>query len=168
MQGYPEIESAAPSWLAVALEVQLSVAGKRQPAKAAQMIGIGAAEIRAFLFLLWSTLGLAVATVALYRFHRKTAARILGGIDLGFIALTRWAYLSIWYVGSFAKAPSWSKGCILEGCPMITWLPIWERFLAFCKEQGASFRASSGHAEAFLCCSTAMLTRPLKYAPSSM
>ena len=62
-----------------------------------------------------------------------------------------------------------SKGCIiLEGCPVLTWLPTWGRFLAFCKEQGASFRASSGHAEAFLCCSTAMLTRPLKYAPSSM
>jgi hypothetical protein len=60
------------------------------------MIGIGAAEIRAFLILLWSTLGLVVATVVLYRLHIKAATNIVGGVALAFIALTTWAYLSIW------------------------------------------------------------------------
>lgn len=63
------------------------------------MIGIGAAEIRVFLFLLWGTLGLIVGTVALYRLHLRTAARVLARIALAFIALTTWAYLSIWGVG---------------------------------------------------------------------
>ena len=84
---------------AVPLEAQLSVAGERQPAKAAQMIGIGVAEIRVFLFLLWGTLGLTVVAVALYRLHLRTAARVLAGIDLALIALTAWAYLSIWGIG---------------------------------------------------------------------
>jgi len=63
------------------------------------MIGIGAAEIRVFLILLWSTLGLVATTVTLYRLHLRTATRILGGIALAFIVVTTWAYLSIWYVG---------------------------------------------------------------------
>ena len=96
---YPEIEGLHSSRLAAPLEAQLSVAGERQPAKAAQMIGIGAAEIRVFLFLLRSTLGLVATTVTLYGLHLRTATRILGGIALAFIVVTTWAYLSIWYVG---------------------------------------------------------------------
>ena len=62
------------------------------------MNGIGIAEIRVFLFLLWASAALAMATIVLGRFHLRAAFRIVGGVDIVFIVLTAWAYFSIWGV----------------------------------------------------------------------
>jgi len=62
------------------------------------MDGIGIAEMRVFLFLLWASGALALATMVLRRLHLSAAFRIVGGVDIVFIVLTAWAYFSIWGV----------------------------------------------------------------------
>jgi hypothetical protein len=62
-----------------------------------QMLGgIGIASIRIFLVLVWITAVAAIATVVLYKFRFKVAFAIVASFGLISLALTAWAYFSIW------------------------------------------------------------------------
>jgi hypothetical protein len=63
--------------------------------------GIGIAEIRIFLILVWITAVSAVATVLFYKLHFKVASKIAGSLGLVSLALAVWAYFSIWGFVSF-------------------------------------------------------------------
>jgi len=58
--------------------------------------GMGMAEIRIFLALLWATAFSAVATLLLYKLHFKMASKIAASLGLVSLALAVWAYFSIW------------------------------------------------------------------------
>lgn len=61
------------------------------------MLGsIGIAAIRTFLVLVWITALSAVATVVLYKLRFKLAFTIVASLELVFLALSAWAYFSIW------------------------------------------------------------------------
>ena len=61
------------------------------------MLGsIDVAAIRIFLFLAWSTVAAVVATVVLYKLRFRTAFAIVSYSGLISLALTAWAYYSIW------------------------------------------------------------------------
>jgi hypothetical protein len=61
------------------------------------MLGsIDVAAVRIFLILAWSTVAAAVATVVLYKLHLRTAFAIVAYSGLISLALTVWAYYSIW------------------------------------------------------------------------
>jgi hypothetical protein len=57
---------------------------------------IDVAAIRVFLILMWTSAGALVATVILYRLHRRNAFAIAAYSGLISLALTAWAYYSIW------------------------------------------------------------------------
>lgn len=63
--------------------------------------GVGIAEIRIFLVLVWTTAVSAVATVVFYKLHFKVASKIVGSLGLVSLVLAIWAYFSIWGFGWF-------------------------------------------------------------------
>jgi hypothetical protein len=61
------------------------------------MLGsLGIAAVRFFLVLLWITALSSVATVVLYKLRFKVAFAIVASLGLISLALTAWAYYSIW------------------------------------------------------------------------
>ena len=61
------------------------------------MLGdISIAEVRVFLLLVWASAVGMIATVVLYRLHFRRAFAIVAYSDLISVALTAWAYFSIW------------------------------------------------------------------------
>ncbi len=61
------------------------------------MLGsIGIAAIRIFLVLVWITVLSSVATVVFYKLRFRVAFAIAASLDLVSVALTAWAYYSIW------------------------------------------------------------------------
>ena len=61
------------------------------------MLGdIGIAAVRVFLVLVWTSATTAAATVVLYRLHFRRAFAIVAYSGLISVALTTWAYFSIW------------------------------------------------------------------------
>jgi hypothetical protein len=61
------------------------------------MLGdISIAEIRVFLILVWTSVAGVIATVVLYRLHFRKAFAVAAYSGLISIALTAWAYFSIW------------------------------------------------------------------------
>lgn len=61
------------------------------------MLGdISIAEVRVFLILVWTSAAAVIATVVLYRLHFRKAFAVAAYSGLISIALTAWAYFSIW------------------------------------------------------------------------
>jgi hypothetical protein len=61
------------------------------------MLGdIGIAAVRFFLILVWTSAVAATATVVLYKLHLRRAFAIAAYSGLISLALTAWAYFSIW------------------------------------------------------------------------
>ena len=61
------------------------------------MLGsIAIAAVRIFLILAWSTALAAIATAVLYKMHLRTAFAVVAYSGLISLALTVWAYYSIW------------------------------------------------------------------------
>jgi len=61
------------------------------------MLGsIGIAAIRTFLALVWITALASVATIVFYKLRFKVAFTIAATLGLVSLALTAWAYYSIW------------------------------------------------------------------------
>ena len=61
------------------------------------MLGeIAIAGIRVFLISLWATAVAAVATVAFYRLHLRTAFSVVASLGLVALAMATWAYFAIW------------------------------------------------------------------------
>ena len=61
------------------------------------MLGsIDIAAVRIFLFLAWCTAVAAIATIVLYQLRFRTAFAIVAYSGLISLALTVWAYYSIW------------------------------------------------------------------------
>lgn len=61
------------------------------------MLGdVSIAEVRVFLILVWTSVAAVIATVVLYRLHFRRAFAIVAYSGLISIALTAWAYFSIW------------------------------------------------------------------------
>jgi len=58
--------------------------------------GMGMAEIRIFLALVWATAFSAVAALLFHKLHFKMAFRIAASLGLVSLALALWAYFSIW------------------------------------------------------------------------
>ena len=63
----------------------------------AEMLGsIAIAAVRIFLILAWSSAIASIATVVLYKLRLRTAFAIVAYSGLISLALTVWAYYSIW------------------------------------------------------------------------
>ena len=61
------------------------------------MLGtIDVAAIRVFLFFVWTSAAALIATVIFFRLHRRKAFAVAAYSDVIFMALTAWAYYSIW------------------------------------------------------------------------
>jgi hypothetical protein len=61
------------------------------------MLGtIDVAAIRVFLIFLWTSAAALIAAVVFFRLHRRKAFAIAAYSDVIFVALTAWAYYSIW------------------------------------------------------------------------
>jgi len=61
------------------------------------MLGdISIAEVRVFLILVWTSATAVIAAVVLYRLHFRKAFAVAAYSGLISIALTAWAYFSIW------------------------------------------------------------------------
>jgi len=57
---------------------------------------IDVAEIRVFLVLLWISAAASIGTVVFYRLHSRKAFAIAAYSGVITLALTAWAYYSIW------------------------------------------------------------------------
>jgi len=57
---------------------------------------MGIAAIRTFLTLVWIDAVSGVAFAVLYKFHSRIASRLTAGLLAVSLALTGWAYFSIW------------------------------------------------------------------------
>jgi hypothetical protein len=61
------------------------------------MLGdISIAELRVFLILVWISATTAIATAVLYRLHLRREFAVAAYSGLISVALTAWAYFSIW------------------------------------------------------------------------
>jgi hypothetical protein len=61
------------------------------------MLGtIDVAAIRVFLIFLWTSAAALIATVTFFRLHRRKAFAIAAYSGVFLVALTAWAYYSIW------------------------------------------------------------------------
>ena len=61
------------------------------------MLGdISIAEVRVFLVLVWTSVAAVIATAIFFRMHIRKAFAIAAYSGLISIALTAWAYFSIW------------------------------------------------------------------------
>ena len=64
------------------------------------MLGdIGIAEIRMFLILTWTSVAAAIAAAVFYKMHFRKAFAIAAYSGVITLALTTWAYFSIWGYG---------------------------------------------------------------------
>ena len=61
------------------------------------MLGdVGIAEIRMFLILTWISVAAAIAAAVFYKMHLRKAFAIAAYSGIISLALTTWAYFSIW------------------------------------------------------------------------